>query len=130
MTRQSLRRSCLPALAIALAVAALAACSSGASPSALVTVDPSAPRVVADDLRFTTPVVTGPADTPFELVFDNQEALPHNVAIQGSDGGDVFTGEVFSGPGVRVYSVPPLDAGTYKFICSVHPDMVGELTLR
>jgi hypothetical protein len=128
--RQSLHRSCLPALAIALAVAALAACSSGAAPTALVSVDPSAPRVVADDLRFTTPVVTGPAARPFQLVFDNQESALHNVAIQGSDGGDVFTGELFNGPDVRVYSVPALDAGTYKFICSVHPDMVGELTLR
>ena len=128
--RQSLPRSCLPALAIALVVAALAACSSGAAPTALVSVDPSAPRVVADDLRFTTPLVRGPAARPFQLVFDNQESARHNVAIQGSDGGDVFTGELFSGPDVRVYSVPPLDAGTYKFICSVHPEMVGEITLR
>jgi hypothetical protein len=128
--RSFVPRACLVALAIALAVAALAACSSGAAPTALVSVDPSAPRVVANDLSFTTPVVTGPAARPFQLVFDNQESAPHNVAIQSSDGGDVFTGEVFSGPDVRVYSVPPLDAGTYKFICTVHPQMVGEITLR
>lgn len=124
-------RSWLRAPAIVVA-ASLAACSSGAapSPSAPMSVDPSAPRVVARDLTFTTPAISAPADTPFELVFDNQEALPHNVAIQAPGGGDLFTGEVFSGPAQRVYSVPALAAGTYKIICTVHPQMVGELTLR
>jgi plastocyanin len=127
MRRRTQPRSCLPALAI-IAACALVACSPSAAPTAPVSVDPSAPRVVARDLRFTTPMVSGPAGRPFQLVFDNQENLPHNVAIQAPGG--LFTGEVFNGPAVRVYSVPALDAGTYKFICTVHPEMVGELTVR
>jgi hypothetical protein len=130
MRRRTVPRSFLPALAIVAAT--LAACSpgAGAPPTAPVSVDPSAPRVVASDLKFTTPAITAPADRPFELVFDNQESLLHNVAIQAPGGGDLFTGELFSGPAVRVYSVPALAAGSYKFICSVHPEMVGELTAR
>jgi plastocyanin len=124
---RTVARSCLLALVILAAV--LAACSPGAAPppTAPVSVDPSAPRVVARDLAFTTPAVSVPAGRPFELVFDNQENLPHNVAIQAPGGGDLFTGDVFSGPAVRVYSVPALEAGSYKFICTVHPEMVGEL---
>jgi plastocyanin len=116
--------------ALAVVAAALAACSSGSAPTAAVSVDPSAPRVVARDLQFSTPVVSAPADRPFELVFDNQESALHNVAIQAPGGSDLFTGELFSGPAVRVYSVPALAAGSYRFICSVHPEMVGELTVR
>jgi plastocyanin len=28
------------------------------------------------------------------------------------------------------YDVPPLAAGTYGFICSVHPNMTGTLTVN
>jgi plastocyanin len=128
MRRRTVLRCRPPALAI-VGAAALAACSSGASPSptAPVSVDSSALRVVARDLKFTTPAITAPADRPFQLVFDNQENLPHNVAIQ-APGGDLFIGDVFNGPAQRVYSVPALAAGSYTFICTVHPQMVGELT--
>jgi plastocyanin len=133
--RRTVPRSIPSVLAIVVAVlgaAVVAACSPGGAPSptAPISVDPSAPRVVAVDLAFTTPAVSVPAGRPFELVFDNQENLPHNVAIQAPGGGDLFTGELFNGPAVRVYSVPTLAAGTYRFICSVHPEMVGELTAR
>ncbi|MFM2194015.1 MAG: Cupredoxin-like domain, partial [Chloroflexota bacterium] len=30
----------------------------------------------------------------------------------------------------RTYNVPALDAGTYAFICTVHPNMAGTLTVK
>ena len=120
-------------VALALVViAAVAACSSGASSPTgpALSAGPDSPRIVAKDIKFTTPNVTVPADEAFALVFENQEAVPHNVAIQGSTGQQIMMGEVFTGPGERVYQVPSLAAGTYKFVCSVHPDMVGELTAQ
>jgi plastocyanin len=114
------------------AIVALAACSSATAPSSgpALTAGPDSPRVVAKDLAFTTPTVAVPAERAFALVFDNQEAAPHNVAIDGPDGKRLMEGEVFTGPGQRVYQVPALAPGTYKFICSVHPNMVGELTAQ
>ena len=41
-----------------------------------------------------------------------------------------FRGEVFPGPAKKTYDVPPLPAGAYGFICSVHPNMAGTLTVQ
>jgi plastocyanin len=108
---------------VALA-AVLAACSGASAAPATPAgpVDPDTPVVTAKDMRFLEPEVTVPAGTPFELVFDNQEAPPHNVAIFDAAGSKVFAGEIVSNTKVT-YQVPALAAGSYPFICEVHPDM-------
>ncbi len=74
-----------------------------------------------------------PADTPFQIVFTNNDAgIPHNVAIhKGSPTGpEVWKGEIFNGVETRTYDVPALPAGTYGFVCTVHPNMTGTLTAK
>ena len=39
-------------------------------------------------------------------------------------------GEIFAGVGQRDYAVPALAAGTYQFLCTVHPNMTGTLTAQ
>ncbi len=71
--------------------------------------------------------------TPFNIDFKNKDAgTPHNVAIhQGSPTGpEVFKGEIFPGVAEKVYDVPALPAGTYAFVCTVHPNMTGTLTVQ
>jgi plastocyanin len=120
-----------------LALAAVLAACSGASaapgtgqPSAApASVDPNAPAapvVTARDMKFLETEVTVPAGQPFELVFDNQEAPPHNVAISDASGAKLFAGEIVSNQKVT-YQVPALAAGSYPFICEVHPDMKGTI---
>jgi mono/diheme cytochrome c family protein/plastocyanin len=85
--------------------------------------------IVASGIAFTTTDVTVPADTPFVIVFENQDAgIPHNVAISDASGAAVFTGEIFTGVATMEYQVPALPAGEYPFICTVHPNMTGTLT--
>ena len=121
-----------------LALAAVVAACSGASaapatagPSAApASADPNAPAaivVTAKDLKFVETEVSVPAGQPFELVLDNQEAAPHNVAISDASGAKVFAGEIVSSKKVT-YQVPALAAGSYPFICEVHPDMKGTIT--
>jgi cytochrome c oxidase subunit 2 len=89
--------------------------------------------IAALNVAFDKAELTAPADTPFKIEFDNQDpSIPHNVAIhQGSPTGpEVFRGEVFPGPAKMTYDVPPLPAGAYGFICSVHPNMTGTLTVE
>jgi plastocyanin len=80
-------------------------------------------------MKFTETEITVAAGKAFDLVFDNQEGAPHNVAIytDSSASTKVSVGEIFSGPAQKTQSVPALAAGTYFFRCDVHPDMQGSI---
>jgi plastocyanin len=41
----------------------------------------------------------------------------------------MFRGQIVTGPVEVDYPVPALAAGTYQFICSIHPNMIGTLTV-
>jgi plastocyanin len=108
-----------------------ASASPGASGSAAPSGNPTAEvvEIAASGVAFSTDTLKAPADTAFTLHFDNQDAgIQHNVAINDANGAEVFKGEIFPGPGTRDYSVPALKAGSYKFMCTVHPNMTGTLT--
>jgi cytochrome c oxidase subunit II len=105
--------------------------SGGPAPSG----QPAGPALAisALNLVFNTATLEAPADTPFKIDFDNQDpSVLHNVAIhEGSPTGpEVWKGEIFPGPAKKTYDVPALSAGTYGFICSVHPTMTGTLTVN
>lgn len=93
---------------------------------------PAADVVVhAKDIKFAEASLTGPADRPFTLALVNEDAgTPHNVELKDGAGTSVYQGEVFNGVETRVYDVPPLAAGTYTFLCTVHPSMTGSATLQ
>ncbi len=115
--------------------AVLAACSGAtanpgtASPAASNPATGDAVTVTAKDLKFGQSEITVPADEAFDLVFDNQEGAPHNVAIytDSSASTKISVGEIFSGPAQKTQTVPALAAGTYFFRCDVHPDMTGSV---
>jgi plastocyanin len=115
--------------------AVLAACSGASANPGTASPSPSnAPAgdvvtVTAKDMKFTDTEITVPAGKAFDLVFDNQEGAPHNVAIytDSSASTKVSVGEIFSGPAQKTQAVPALDPGTYFFRCDVHPDMQGSI---
>lgn len=117
---------------VALA-AVLAACSgASAAPSSQAPGASGAPAgatvsITAKDLKFAPTQVSVKAGAAFSIEFDNQEAAPHNVAISDASGASVFKDEIVSSKKVT-YAVPALAAGTYTFICEVHPDMKGTIT--
>ena len=88
-------------------------------------------EVVALNLLFEPTELTAPADEAFKIDFANDDPnIPHNVSIRDGAGAAVFDGETFNGVDSRVYDVPALAAGTYQFLCIVHPTtMVGTLTV-
>ena len=116
-------------LGLGALAAVLAACSGSSAGTAAPagSVDPNAIVVTAKDLAFSPTEVSAPADAAFEIVFDNQEGAPHNMVISDAAGAKVFEGEIVSSQKVT-YQVPALAAGSYPFICAVHPDMKGTLT--
>jgi len=98
---------------------------------------PTAPAadvvLTAQDVQFLETEFDAPADTPFTIALVNLDAgVPHNVAIheESATGPEVWKGDIFNGVETRVYEVPAIPAGTYTFICTVHPNMVGTANLR
>ena len=124
---------------LGLSLAALAvisvACSGGGSTPAPASPDASAAppaagdgvTIVAKDIAFTPTEVTIPADEATTIVLDNQENVPHNIAIKDAAGTTVYKGEIVTQTTVD-NAVPALAAGTYTFWCEVHPNMTGTLT--
>jgi plastocyanin len=89
--------------------------------------------IVAIGVQYTTTTASAPAGKPFTIAFDNQDAgIPHNVSIHagGAGGQQVFLGKIVTGPIIEVYDVPALAAGTYTYVCSVHANMTGTLTVK
>ncbi|MDQ4148472.1 MAG: cupredoxin domain-containing protein, partial [Actinomycetota bacterium] len=89
-------------------------------------------NIAANNLAFDQRELVVPAGREFKLVFNNQEALPHNVAILRSQGsGEVlFREPPFTGPAERTYTVNAIPAGSYYFQCDVHPNMNGTVTAQ
>ena len=95
--------------------------------------DPNVVRISAFGVKFEQAEVTAPAGVSFQIVFENKDpGTPHNVALYlGSPtGAELFKSQPFNGVETRTYTIPPLDAGTYAFVCTVHPTMVGTLTVK
>jgi len=85
----------------------------------------------AQNTAFDQATLTAPAGVTFYILFTNNDAgTPHNVAINDASGGQQFKGEIFQGVGTRNYQVPALPAGTYTFVCNVHANMTGVLTVQ
>lgn len=98
----------------------------------------SSPEVVlqetAKGIAYEQTSLTVPANQPFQIAFDNEDAgIPHDIAIYqpGTNGQQLFRGAIVTGVTQTTYDIPALPPGTYTFRCIVHPTtMVGTLTVR
>jgi plastocyanin len=87
-------------------------------------------HISALNIAFDTDHLAAPAGQAFVLEFDNNDpGIPHNVEIKDAGGASVFKGQIITGPAKASYPVPALAAGTYTFVCDVHPTMTGTLTV-
>jgi cytochrome c oxidase subunit 2 len=88
-------------------------------------------QLSAKNVAFEEQTLTAPADQPFTLAFTNNDpGTPHNVQILDAGGASAFKGQIFNGVATQNYAVPALKAGAYKFVCDVHPNMTGQLTVK
>jgi plastocyanin len=90
--------------------------------------------VVAEGvLGFAQTTMTVPAGVELTIDFQNPDTgVQHNWALYDpADGAELFKGEIITGPGNATYTVPALEAGTYDYVCDIHPQtMTGTLTAQ
>jgi plastocyanin/mono/diheme cytochrome c family protein len=90
-------------------------------------------NVTAEGIAYDVKTLEAKAGEPFQIVFTNKDAgIPHDVDIRLADGTVVVDNPTQNDAGVITYTIKALDAGTYTFICSVHPipAMTGTLTVK
>ena len=127
--------SAVPSASAAASPSVSAGPSASAAPGGSVAPTGSAAatvvQVAALNIAFDPTELSAPADTAFQIEFANNDpSIPHNVEIKDAGGASVFKGDIFNGVGTRTYDVPPLAAGAYQFVCTVHANMVGTLTVQ
>jgi plastocyanin len=87
--------------------------------------------VTAQNIAFSTVSLETAAGQAFTINFDNEDAgIPHNIEIKDANGNSAFKGDIITGVAKATYAVPALTAGTYSYICDVHPNMVGSLVVH
>ena len=90
--------------------------------------------VIAKDIAFNTKALSIGAGKAFTIAFQNQDqpGIPHNIQIRDASGSVVQDQPTVDGGTSTVYQFQPLQAGTYTFICKVHPipSMTGTLTVK
>jgi mono/diheme cytochrome c family protein/plastocyanin len=87
--------------------------------------------IVASGIAWQTPDLTATAGAAFDLSLDNEDAgTPHNFTLKDSTGAVVFKTDTFPGVATRDFPVQALTAGSYPFVCTVHPTMTGTLTVQ
>jgi len=88
-------------------------------------------HIAAQNVQFDTDHLEASAAQAFVLEFDNNDSgVPHNIEIRDASGASVFKGQIITGPAKASYQVPALAAGSYMFLCDVHPTMTGTVTVK
>ncbi|MFF2811339.1 cupredoxin domain-containing protein [Streptomyces sp. NPDC058000] len=119
-----------PAAVVLCLAAALTGCghsggggAPSASPSA-TSAGPTAPRIAIKDFVFRPAALTVRPGAKVTVV--NEDDVAHTVTATGAKPFD--TGTV--APGRSATFTAPAKAGDYPYICAIHPNMKGTLTVR
>ncbi len=125
-TRQPSRTSFRLAAVLAAAACALAlsACG-GDSDSGGGELPPGDVVITADNIAWSTDSIEAPANQEFTIVIDNQDdGVQHNLDIKDTE----FKTELETGVSAQVLRIN-LPAGEYQYVCDLHPNMTGTLTV-
>lgn len=113
-----------------LLAAALAACGSSSSGGSAAVNPGSTPGVAAGptvtikDFKFTPSTLNVKVGTT--VTFVQEDSVPHNATGTGSD--DVIKSSSALSKG-QTYTVTFTKAGTYPYMCSIHPYMTGTVVV-
>lgn len=89
--------------------------------------------LTAAGVAFGTDQLALPAGEATTLEFENEDSVPHNVAIYETEKAaeDLFVGRTIEGGASVSYEIPALEAGEYFFRCDLHPtSMTGTVKVE
>jgi plastocyanin len=90
--------------------------------------------VNAEQIAYDKKELAATAGQPFAIKFTNKDSagVQHDVDIRKADGTTLQNMPTIDGGTSTTYVYTALEAGTYTFICSVHPipNMTGTLTVK
>ena len=106
---------------------------SGGPPASLPP-DATVLEMTASGIAFPTKELAAPAGEPFAIHFVNEDppGTIHDIDIRDASGATLQDQPTIDGGEETTYNYTPLDAGTYTYICSIHPipAMTGTLTVQ
>jgi plastocyanin len=114
-----------------LLVATLVAGCGPAGPASTVdaSFDGAQATVRAVNVAFQPTEISLPSGTPLRIILDNRDAgVPHDIKVIQGDR-EFGRSATITGPGQTEVRFGPLPAGSYQFVCVVHPGMTGTLTI-
>lgn len=90
--------------------------------------------VIAKNIAYDVKSLEAPADTAFSIEFQNTDVagVLHDIDIRAADGTVLADTPTIDGGASTTYTYAGMAAGTYTFICSIHPvpSMTGTLTVK
>jgi mono/diheme cytochrome c family protein/plastocyanin len=111
-----------------------AASPTASGPAASLAPGATIDKLIAQNVSYDVHQLSAPANQAFGIDFNQMDSGVggHNVQIKDSTGKILFDGAVLTDPGETAYVVPALPAGTYTYICKIHPipNMTGTLTVK
>ena len=124
-----MRRAALLAAVLLVANAGCGDTEESGPPTTVGCKDASRARVelVADDLRWDTDCLRADVG-PLTIEVDNRDdGENHNIHLPDAPGSPAT--DLEQGPSRQELEVE-LEAGTYEYVCDLHPNMVGTLTVQ
>jgi plastocyanin len=121
---------------VAILGLSVAGCSTAASPSGsaecVAPVD-GVLTLTAANTAFDAACLALPAGEATTVRLVNDDSEPHDLAIytDSSRSTQLWAASDITDPGETLeYDVPGLDAGTYYFLCTIHPGMNGSVVVE
>jgi plastocyanin len=123
-------------LLVAALSLSLAACSAEASPTGSVACVAPVNGILtltAASTAFDAACLALPAGEATTVKLVNNDSEPHDLAIytDSSRSTQLWAADQIADPGETVeYEVPALEAGTFYFLCTIHPGMNGSVVVE
>jgi plastocyanin len=86
--------------------------------------------ILGQNIKFQPSEVSAPANTPVRITFMNRDlGVPHNLHVKDASGNTIAKTPIITGLATADLVLPAMAPGTYPFVCDVHPNMTGTLTV-